>query len=384
MILTIAEDFSNDVVLDAELTATSLSGLYLNSGVHSLINLNNLLSFLPRLTFVFADYVAGTTYGKYETSLKRTDIVTYSGEIYQSLTAGNIGNTPSSSPSQWLKTNIESLRIKSVYYGCVNNALTKLSLSKRLITNQYLYNIVDLNENHTPTLLPNDYSAWVFEPKGSDYVSITLNQVALQAPTATPQNLYVINQGELIDTLTLHPNADGRLEFEDLNYTFYGKGKFLFVIDSQNVLLNGSFIDLFKYDGFVAYTATGIGTSPESAKYSYSNMNNGLNFNVSCYLDPSIYIENNLLRFAPYIQKAWEMDILNRFLSNSNNRSNTDQMNALNITELKFETKDRVNGTVLNGYERELKKTMNVIDTTFDTQLLDTDDGEINVIQTTL
>lgn len=374
MILSVAEDFTSNVDLDSELTAIPESGLYLNSGVQKLINIENLLSFLPRITFTFATYASGTTYGKFETTRKRSDIVLYSGEIYQSLTVANVGNTPSSSPSNWLKTDINSLRIKTAFWSAQNNALTKLSLHKRLINNQYLYNIVEVNEQVTPVLLPYDYSAWVFEPKGSDYVSFTINQIALQATTATEQSLYVINQGVLVDTLTLHPNADGRLVFEEINYTFSGVGKWIFAIDSQNVLLNGSVVDPFKYEGFEAYTAYGIGADPETAKYSYSTANNGLSFNISCYLNPETYIKNNIVRFAPFIQKAWELDVLNTFLVNSNNRENSNERNALNLTELKFETKDKTNGTVLNAYEREERKAIKLIERTFDTQLSDDQD----------
>lgn len=383
MILTIAESFSSTVDLDSELTATPSSGLYLNSGVQPLINVENLLSLLPRIEFTFAAYLAGTTYGKFETTRKKSDIVLYDSKIYQSLTVGNIGNTPDSSPSDWLETNIESLRIKTAFWSAQSNALNKLSLNKRLINNQYLYNIVEVSEGSQQVLLPNDYAAWVFEPKGSDYVSFTINQIALQATTATPQSLYVVNQGVLVDTITLNPNAQGRLEFEEVSYSFYGKGKWIFAIDSQNVLLNGSVVDPFKFDGFEAYTAYGVGDTPEDAQYSYTTVNNGLSFNISCYLDPSIYINNNLVRFAPYIQKAWELDVLNTFLVNANNRSNTSERNAINLTELKFETKDRENGSVLNGYEREYNKAIKLIAKTFDTQLLD-NNGDFEVEETTI
>jgi len=383
MILTIAESFSNTVSLDSELTGVPTSGLYLNSGVNTLINVENLLSLLPNIDFTFSDYVAGTTYGKFYDSRSKADIVIYDSVIYQSMTASNLGNTPDTSPSNWLATNIESLRIKTAYWSIENATLTKLALNKRLINSQYLYNLVEQNENVTAQLLPNDYSAWVFEPKGSDYVSFTINQIALQATTATPQSLYVVNQGVLIDTLTLNPNAQGRLEFEELNYTFYGKGKFFFIIDSQNVLLNGSYVDSLKYDGFECYTATGIGDTPESAHYYYSSTNNGLNFNISVYLNPQIYIDNNLANFGSYIQKAWELEILKTFLANANNRSNSSERNAIDPTELKFETKDRNNGSVLNAYEREYDKAIKLINRTFDTQLIDNNDG-FEIIETTI
>lgn len=380
MILTIAEDLTSAVSLDTQLTSLPDSGMYLNSGVHPSITVNNLLSFLPNISLTFGAYDAGTTYGKYEDSRKVSDIVTYNSVVYQSISASNTGNTPDVSTSEWLETNIDSLRIKTFAYSSQDNALKRLRLTRRLIDNQYLYNVAEPTENPSSQLLPNDYAAWVFEPKGSDYVKIRLNQVALQATTATTQSLYVINQGQLVTTLTLNPNASGRLEFEDLGYTFYGKGKWIFAIDSQVVLTNGSQVDPLKYTGFVAYTATGTGASPQAAEYSFSNNNNGLSFNVSAYLDADIYKENNLLDFGNYIQAAWELDVLSMYLHNSNNRLNVDEFIQLDKQMLIAETKELEAETVLKRYKDEKKEAFKMIERTFDNFLLDDDeDFEVEI-----
>lgn len=378
MILSIAEDLTSSVALDAQLTALPDSGMYLNSGVHPSITVNNLLSFLPNLDITFSAYDAGVTYGKYEDSRKGSDIVLYNSVIYQSLTASNTGNTPDSSPSNWLETNLESIRIKTFAYMSQDNALKRLRLTKRLIDNQYLYNVAEINESPTSQLLPNDYAAWVIEPKGSDYVKIRINQMALQATTATPQSLYVVNQGQLVTTLTLNPNAAGRLVFEDIGYTFYGKGKWIFAIDSQTVLTNGSFIDPLKYTGFVAYTATGTGASAQAATYSFQNTNNGMSFNISAFLDSDVYTTNNLLDFGNYIQAAWELDVLNMFLQNSNNRSNHDQRIQLDRQMLIAETKELDAENVLKRYKKEKQEAFKMIERTFDTQLFD-DDNDFEV-----
>tara|TARA_R110001583_G_scaffold36922_6_gene121097 strand:+ start:968 stop:2119 length:1152 start_codon:yes stop_codon:yes gene_type:complete len=380
MILTIAEDLTSLVSLDTQLTAIPNSGMYLNSGVHPSITVNNLLSFLPNLDITFTAYDAAVTYGKYEDSRKVGDIVLYNSVVYQSISATNTGNTPDSSTAQWLPTNIESLRIKTFAYSSEDNALKRLRLTRRLIDNQYLYNVAEPTENPISQLLPNDYAAWVFEPKGSDYVKIRLNQGALQATTATPQSLYVINQGQLVTTLTLNPNVDGRLEFEDLGYTFYGKGKWIFAIDSQVVLRNGSTIDPLKYTGFVAYTATGSGASPQAADYSFSNNGNGLSFNVSAFLDADIYKTNNLLDFGNYIQVAWELDVLNMYLHNSNNRSNLTERTQLDKQMLIAETKELEAESVLKRYKSEKKEAFKMIERTFDNFLMDDDeDFEIQI-----
>ena len=372
MILTIAEDFTSTVVLDSELTSLSDSGMYLNSGVHPSITTSTLLQFLPKVDFTFTAFSAGTTYGKYTDSRKVTDIVTDGGKIFQSLVASNTGNTPASSTTQWLETNIESLRIKSFVLKSQDTAIARIHLTRRLTDSQFLYNVAEVAEEPTSTVLPEDFAAWVFEPRGSDYVTFRLNQVAFQATTATPQSLFVINQGQLVTTLTLNPNAEGRLVFEDLGYVFSGKGKWLFAVESQTVLTNGSVIDPLRNDGFLAYTASGIGATAEDADYSFGVSNNGLNFNVSTFFDGSLYIDNNLLDFGNYIQTAWELDVLNMFLHNAHSRSNRDQR-IINSREIEGETKDLQSFTVARKFKEEKKRAIKLLDRTFDREINDND-----------
>jgi hypothetical protein len=376
MILSFAEKLTDTVVLDSELTAAPDSKMYFNSGVHPSITTQNLLSYLPNVDFTFADYVPGDTYGKFTDSRNRTDLVTSGGLIYQSLSASNTGNDPASFPLKWLETNIESLRIKTFALSSQDNAISELNLQDRLVDSQYLYNVAEIEENATATLLPNDYAAWVFEPKGSDYVEFTINEVAFQATTAVPQNLYVINQGVLIDTLILNPNAEGRLVFEDIDYVFSGKGKFIFAVDAQTVLTNGATIDPLKYKGFVVYTATGIGATPEGADYSISTTNNGLGFNISVNLDSTIYLNKNLKYYGQFLQATWELDVLNMFLHNSHNRSNREQRIQLDVKMLQAETKDdKSGGSILSKFKSEKRKALAKIKTTFDNQLVDKNKG---------
>ena len=256
MILGIKEDFSSNVYLDTELTSVSTSGLYLNSGVHPSITVDNLLSFLSFPKVIPTLWDLATTYQSYNVSKNRSDLVTYEGVIYQSLQNTNVNKQPDTETDYWLKTNIESLTLKSFIDKVQDRVYADLYLTKRLINSQHIYQIGD-----TKFLLPNDYAGWVFQPKGSDYVTITLNQVSLQALTTAPTNLYVINQGILIDTLVLTPN-NGKFEFKELNYSFKGQGEWIFAIDSTNVLVSSGYIDPLSYDGFVCYTVN-LKTSPK-------------------------------------------------------------------------------------------------------------------------
>jgi hypothetical protein len=366
MILGIAEDFSSSVVLDSELTGISTSGMSLNSGVHPSITVDNLLHFLPNYDLAPDDWAVGTTYTVFNTSRNRTDLVTYNSKIYQSILAGNIGKTPGVDTTYWLETNLESLRLKFFIQSVKDRVYSDLRLTKRLVNNQKLYEV------GTETLtLPNDYAAWVFEPKGSDYTTIRLNSVSFQKTGTTPVNLYVVNQGVLKDTLTVTP-SNGIVEFKALDtngYTFSGEGKWIFAIDSTSVLTNNYTIDPLKYKGFVAYTASGTGDTAEDAEYSYQTTGNGLGFNVTAYLDSTTYIDNTFIEFANYIRATFEYMVFTMFLHNPSNRDNLQQRIQMDRDLLIAELKNDKADTVVKRYLDEKKETIKLMKRSFDTQI---------------
>lgn len=364
MILGFAEDFSTTTDLDSDLLVSD-SGLFFNRGVHQSITVDNLLHFLPNTTFTFTAYAAGNTYTKFETSRKKTDIVLDGGIIYQSIADANTGNTPASSPTFWLVTNIESLRLKSFIFSVFDKVKAELNIVRRLIDSQDLYIV---NKDAVEQALPNDFAGWVFEPKGSDYVKIRINSGSLQKSGTTPVNLYVVNQGTLITTLTLTP-TNGTVTFEDLNYSFIGKGKFLFVIDSTDTFVGGDFVDPLKYDGFVAYTTVGIGTTAATATYSDTLSSNGLNFNITAHLEATTYIDDNFVEYAQFIQAAFELEVLNMYLSNSGNRSNFVERIQMSKDIIIAEAKELNHHTVAFKYERERAKAEKLLKKTFDKHL---------------
>lgn len=369
MILTFSQDFTSSTIdLDTELTSIPDSGLYLNSGVQTLVNLQSILNVTNQETFTFTTWNSGTTYTKFEDSRNKTDIVDHLGIIYQSiLGTGNLNQTPASSPTFWLPTNIASLKIKMIYFASQDKVKSDLNLTRRIVDNQQLYHIDGREE---ATTLSSDFAAWVFEPKGSDYVKFRINQVCFRATTTDPTNLYVINQGVLVDTLVLTPE-NGKLVFDELDFTFSGKGKWIFAVDSREVLISSSAIDPLKYTGFVAYMATGTGATPEGADYSFNNIGNGLCFNITAYLDSSVYLDNNLIEYGKLIQAAFELEVLNRMLYNSNDRNNTQQKQNFHNDLLISETKDFSFNTVAKKYNDTKDRAVREIGRTFDTQLDD-------------
>jgi len=135
-----------------------------------------------------------------------------------------------------------------------------------------------------------------------------------------------------------------------------------------------------NYDGFECYTCSGIGNSPETAEYSYQTISNGLGFNISVYLDSTMYIDNNFTNFAPLVRAAFEYMAFEMFAANSHNVSEMAQRIQMDNNMLKFQVYDTnpANNSSINRYQKELRKAKDIIDKTFDTQLLLDDDG-INV-----
>ena len=210
------------------------------------------------------------------------------------------------------------------------------------------------------------------EPKGSDYLKFRINQVAIQMDGTTPIELYVVNQGVLVDTLQLTP-ANGKLEFSDIGYEFSGPGRWFFIIDSADVYVDGGALDPLRYDGFVAYTATGIGNSPETATFTDGVMGNGLGFDISVSKDPTVYLENNLVNMGNFIRATFDYLSLQMFLHNPNNISNRAQRIQMQDDILIAEIKGMEGDTVAKHFHREKKKAIDMVEKTFDTQLNDGD-----------
>lgn len=363
--LTFAEDFTSSSELDSGLLGTPSSGIYWNRGVHPLVTIDNLLSFLPNLSFTSSDFTAyseNTTYGKYEDTGAKSDIVSSDSKIYFSKTSSNVGNAVNNT-TYWQETNINSLRIRNFIANAKQNMISAMLLTRKLIENQYIYNV-----GETLITLPNDYSGWSFEPKGSDYVKIRINQIALQANTTSQVSLYVINQGSLSSTITLNPN-NGVLSFEDSGYIISGKGRFLFVFESQQVKSESAYNDPLKYDGFVCYPVSGSGSTAAGSEYSFSTIGNGLNFNITAYLDSTQYITNNLTDFSKLWQLQFTMDFFQTMLHNVNIRENENKRllsKPLSENMLSLQTLNLEDNTIAKMYKSELKKCKDSINMTFD------------------
>jgi hypothetical protein len=361
MDITFAQEFSSKTVLDKQLMSTPASELYWNRGVHPLITINNLLEFLPDDDFTFEDWLEATTYEDFETSRNAGNVVNFGGNIYLSIKGTNLNNPPDAEGSlYWLLTNIESLKIRVWLWTVYDQLSNELNLTRQLIENQFIYNVGD-----TSQMLSNDWSGWVFEAKNSDYVKIRINEMSLQAMTTDPVDLFVINQGRLIDTIVLNPN-NGLLEFEPVNYTISGKGKVYFIFASQEVLSNNAYNTPLKYDSFTCTPVNGVGADKLTAEYSSNNIGNGLNFNVSVRLDSSKYLINNKIDLANALQYQGAMEFLKMAVHNSNSVSGRSQRKIMNTELLKVELYDMSTESIVRQYTRVKNKSIDAINKTFD------------------
>jgi hypothetical protein len=363
MVLGISEDYTLDIDFDSELTNIPSSGLYINSGVHPSITNQNLLEFLPKTAISLLEWVDTKTYAVFTETRNKKDIVTSQGKIYQSIKSGINQNPTEEDSEYWLETNMDSLRLKNFIEKVKDRVHTDLSLDKRLINNQYLYDNGDV-----ATTLLNDYAGWVIEPKGSDYVSFRINQVSIQKSGTTPVNLYIINQNTLVKTITIAPN-NGELNFVNTDIVLSGKGVFKLVIDSTDVFVGNKNIDPKRFDGFVAYTTNGTGDAPETSKYTYSTYGNGIGLNITAYLDSKVYIDNNLSNFASFVRATFEYMAFQLFMHNSSNASNRVTRIQMADNILMAELKETKADTVVARYLNEKRMAIKMLEKTFDTQL---------------
>jgi hypothetical protein len=363
MVLGISEDYTVDIDFDSELTDIPTSGLYINSGVHPSITNENLLEFLPKTIITFLSWSATQDYKAFTETRNKKDIVTKGGKIYQSIN-NSLNQDPETENSlYWLETNRNSLRLKNFIEKVKDRVYTDLSLNKRLINNQFLYDNGDV-----ATTLLNDYAGWVIEPKGSDYVSFRINQISIQKSGTTPINLYVINQNTLVKTITITPN-NGELNFVNTDIVLSGKGVFKLVIDSTDVFVGYKNVDPKRFDGFVAYTTNGTGEAPETSKYTYSTYGNGIGLNITAYLDSKVYIDNNLSNFGSFVRATFEYMAFQLFMHNSSNSSNRVQRLQMADNILMAELKEVKEDTVVARYLNEKSMAIKMLEKTFDTQL---------------
>ena len=355
-------DFSSNVTLDSQILGIPKNGVVLNSGVHSTITIKNLLAYLPEFKQTLSSYSASKEYGDFLESRSVEDLVEDNGIIYQSIKSSNTGN-PLTDTNSWIPTNKESIMLKVMINRVKDRVYNELGLVEKLISSHQLY-----SEGTETKVLDSNYSGWSFQSKGSDYIKFRINEIALQANTTGNVDLYVIYQKELKDTLSI-PVDNGKLKFHNINYDFGGKGEYIFAFNSQEVSASFDYIDPNNYEGFTAYTVSGLGSSPESSDYTYSVSHNGLGFNITTIFDPKSYIDNNANEFAHFIRQAFEYEFFEMILHNSGNRRNDAERNLMEKQFIKAQLSVMEGNTVAKRYQSAIKEAKRQLREAYDIQL---------------
>ena len=358
----LVSDFTSSVVLDDQLMSASSSGVVLNSGVHSLITIKNLLSELPKFDYTLSNYDSLKEYSSFLESRLVGDLVEENGVIYQSIKSPNTGNALTDDEF-WLQTNKDSIRLKIMINRVKDRVYNELGLVEKLVSNHYLYSEGD----HTNDL-EGDYSAWVFQAKGSEYLDFRINEIAVQANTTGNVNVYVVHQKELIQTLSV-PVDNGKLLFNEVNYSFSGKGEFTFAIDSQSVNASYDYVDPYNYEGFTAYPATGTGATPDSSEYVSSASHNGMGFNITALFDPKKYIDNNSNEFARFVRQAFEYEFFEMVLHNTGNRRSGTERMIMEPQFIKAQLSVTEGNTVAKRYKDAIKEAQRQLAKAYDIQL---------------
>lgn len=193
--------------LDSDIVS-SLTGQYIDSSAHSLFTIENIAACAENFskTEVVA-YAAGTTYGI-------GDVVKDSNIIYESLVAGNVGNTPATSSTQWRVTNLLSAYLRKVLNGASINlfnavfAQRKLyEAAKTLLTDTSLYDGVG-NLSRKITKLSR-FVGYRINPGYPDVV-INISSAGFQFDTVNPEfKLYVYHSSmdTPLSVITLNINT---------------------------------------------------------------------------------------------------------------------------------------------------------------------------------
>jgi hypothetical protein len=362
-VLTFATDYTTDKVLDSELVGAPESGLFYNQGVHPLVTINNLLKLLPFFEGTFAAYDNGKTYSNYTVTRNFDDVVEYDGKLYSSKVDNNVGNQPDSSPIQWLETNIESLTIKSFIHSVKLNMYSALGLQNKLIERQFYYSIGD--EKVTPN---EDYFGWMLMPKGSDYVTISIDEIAFQSSVAGPVNLYVVNQHTLLQTIPI--NSSQTMNFQKIDLELSGFGPFYLLTDKAEVFTKNDYVDPLLFKSFYAQPVVGNGATPEAADLKDTFQTNGFNFKITTRKSPQKYIEDNLINYANLLQVQFAYDFLKVIKFNANTRLNfVQQLIGAGLDEILVETVNLEGLTLAKWYYQLLKETKRAISNSNDNQI---------------
>lgn len=363
-------DFTTDAFLDKEILKNSSDFCCLNENA-PLLTLANILDFLPKIEINFSIFSINKTYFSFAETQDYNSILTYNGELYQCI-ATSIGNLPTDE-NFFIKTNLDSIRLKSYINNVLEKVKEDLQLSYNLIENQSIFPS-NLNMKYTPI---NDKIGVSFEKRGSDYISIIINEFSAYADVNDNTfNLYHYLNNSLKKTISINNSFSNEYQTNFINLELNEKGSHVLAIDKRPMFNSNKQINPLRYDSFI-YNNVEL-TNGRFVRSSVSC--NGIGVNVSTALKSDLFLKHNLKLFHRFLKATFEYLFYQTILINSNKRINSNTRLLFDEKLLLSELKNKDTDSVLNRYLKEKDLALSLMKKTFDKQInKNTDEMEIEI-----
>lgn len=347
----ILEDYTISGLDLGEDLVNPTSGLFLNDGVSPLITVKNLLNFLPYLDYLIPEWDNLKNYELYDSDIK--GLVSYNSKFYI-CKESNVGLQPDLNPISWAETNKESVVLMNFVKNVVDRALLSLSI-ENVISEK---NIVDVTKSSDYDFsLISDYVGLSFNLLDDFNTYLNIKKLSIQANTINPIDVYVVNNGVLLQTIQLTPE-NGLISFKDVDLKLKGFGTFYLVMESSSVKKGTGYLDKYNFDGVVVSGVLGKGNSPESSEFSENPSTNGFGVVYSVEMDIKDSYKTKPTTFFNYIKSCFEYSCFELFLYNPNATSNQHQKVIMDKNLLQNELKILDADTVAkrrNDYKKQLE-----------------------------
>jgi hypothetical protein len=362
--------------LDSDVSA-ALTGIYIDQTVHSLFTIENIAAVAEN--FSNTDVVAWSGTVTY----KKGDIVLSASKIYESKVDDNTNNTPASSTSQWLETNLLSAYLRRLINGASLNLFTSVFQQKKLyeagktlLTDVSLYDGVGNLSKKVAKM--SRFVGYQITPKFKDTV-ITIQWAGFQFDTANPEfPLYVYHssQRDPIEEITVNVNTPVSFTWKELSTTLklransntYGDNGTFFIGYYEDDLIGRAIWKDQSFSGSSCSSCSNIDSylyrqwskyfrlEPFYVEEAYlnddktifdvekaiylTNQNWGLNFKLQVQCDLSDFICRSKFIFADALKKQVTHDLLRDMAYSMRDNQRKEKVQQLAMLALKGDKQD--------------------------------------------
>lgn len=361
-LITFKNSLNSDTpVLDSDITGISKSKRYFNTGVHPVINLENIEAMLSDLsTYTIAAYAAGTTYDNYNNTFSLDDVVTDSSKYYISVASGNVGNAVSDT-TYWKETTLMSLILKDKIRTSIEVVLSDLIVPNFIEDNVYMFRVADTTDDlieNTGKLV-----GYRINPISSDHLLFIINQIGLDFEKDETIEFKLYNQNKLISTFSIDSTAE-LFEWVDITeleitsntgawYLFYDQAELTGRAIGNNTVFYNC---MFNYANVSPFEMDSISDLPDIDDSNIVlDKNYGLNLNFSVSYEMTNFIKQHMQQFAECFQKQFEFDMIGMFVYNPDAVSSLRERN-LDYERLVLELKSFDFDTVIRQLSNAKKR----------------------------